>query len=326
MAEFHIVPDDISDYLIDVDHQALTVGTIFYVEDPVTPNWLCEGIRMPIKVGTTHDLSGCWATLWEGVGPERVAVRSKPFSGALTPGWNEVRWDIPYVINAEPASNPYYMAAVYLPAGGYAYKDFMFQNPYQSPNDGRIYGAANSEVDGNGRFVLGVVSDPENNPAWPLNNFNLRHYGPDVILNDAGGDADFPVPARLWVKQDGVAKQLQLKQPETDTGLNWQPWLIGSDANGWRSYKQVTGDTAYEDPQYAIKDGLVYLRGVLDGQLATDAPIVPSDATPAFHQRIYLSNSNGGQFYDIWPDGTIRSPAGAPSIMQFLVLHGSYPL
>jgi len=90
----------------------------------------------------------------------------------------------------------------------------------------------------------------------------------------------------------------------------------------------ATGDTNYEGPYYAIVGGMVFVKGVFDGQTATGhIGAVPVAARPAHHQRLRLDYSGGSTLsVDMWPDGVLKTPAGSAPINSFIILTGEYPL
>lgn len=108
--------------------------------------------------------------------------------------------------------------------------------------------------------------------------------------------------------------------------LSWQPYPL---ANGWRNYPAVSGDTTYGNPQYCRLGALVFLRGVIEGLVATGpmAPL-PVDCRPIKKQRLRLGASTGNyndENLDMNPDGIITTPAGSDLHgLSFLVLRGFY--
>ncbi len=107
--------------------------------------------------------------------------------------------------------------------------------------------------------------------------------------------------------------------------LEWLPFPL---TGGWRSYPEVTNTTDYGIPEYAVSNGVAYLRGVLDGQdVAANTTFpgpLPAPAAPATKQRLILSTSTGIITFDVNPDGYIREPSGGMSHCAFIVLNSTY--
>jgi hypothetical protein len=105
----------------------------------------------------------------------------------------------------------------------------------------------------------------------------------------------------------------------------WLPYPLSA---AWRSYPAVTGDNSYGAPEYAIGgNGVVYLRGVFDGQNAVAGdfpPPLPAEAQPARKQRLILANNTGITTYDMCPDGILREPSGLLGVHAFIVINGVY--
>ena len=121
----------------------------------------------------------------------------------------------------------------------------------------------------------------------------------------------------------------EVAEVASQLGVNPLEWLPFPLSGGWRSYPEVTGDVGYGPPEYAIGHGVVYLRGVLDGQNAAlnVAPgPMPPEAHPTTKQRLILSTSQGITMYDMFPDGFMREPGGGFGQRAFVVLNLMYYL
>ena len=194
--EYNLYSDTPSGYSTEFDGVAITVAEIFYCEDAADHDSLvCRGMRMFTSPGFSEaDLTGCWGYLWKftsipGGGETGTLLVAKAFPAPLISGaWNELRWDTEIPITADP-SDPvggYYMVGCYLPEGGYAYKNGVHISLFNG-DDPRLFGATESESNGNGRYRVGHLGATPGSPVWPVNYFNQRHYGPDVILADVLG-------------------------------------------------------------------------------------------------------------------------------------------
>jgi hypothetical protein len=72
------------------------------------------------------------------------------------------------------------------------------------------------------------------------------------------------------------------------SGFTWHPLRL---LNGWK-----TGGSYYGTPSYAIKDGVLYLSGILRAPRPTNAPefaILPAGARPAHYLWLIYYNFGG---------------------------------
>ena len=87
----------------------------------------------------------------------------------------------------------------------------------------------------------------------------------------------------------------------------------------------------YGAPEYAISQGIVFLRGVLDGDVATaGVPALPPEACPATKQRLRLDASTGGLLGDMKPNGRINTFGGGVDLettpIGYVVFNNWYTL
>jgi hypothetical protein len=175
------------DTTTDTDLDPVTVGTVVYVRGGDT-GWTARGIRQLTGTGGL-DLSGCWAYLY-GLGPtELLAV--KQFPTDLDEGaWNEVLLDSPVNLTEFPAGRMY-VACVYLPAGGFAFRISEFGTNVFGVNDNLVGPEAgdviaNGPAAGNGVFLPGTIADPSDPPPSPTFQATINNtwYGVDWIVQD----------------------------------------------------------------------------------------------------------------------------------------------
>lgn len=106
------------------------------------------------------------------------------------------------------------------------------------------------------------------------------------------------------------------------------PWTAYPVNAAWRDYSTVTPADGFASPAYRVNNGVVELRGLLDGAAAAGAavPALPDEAQPVVKRRIVLSSGVISR-YDMHPDGVLRLPNGANPTDGFLSLDGaSYSL
>ena len=190
-----------ADLSVDTDRTAITVGTVFYAKGG-QDGWVSKGLRIYCKSAASLNLAGCWAYLIE-LSPTTASnhriKRAKAFpTGLAVDAWNEILWDEPFgPLKELPGSGSrFYMVAVYMPSGGYAYDPLKFQSadlysPTNAdlvlPNSGDA-GANGGSVGGNGTFIAGTLGTPANGPSMTPNawsGFNYTWYGViDPIVAD----------------------------------------------------------------------------------------------------------------------------------------------
>jgi hypothetical protein len=139
-------------------------------------------------------LTNAWAYLFDASEPAALMAAKQI---TITAGWNEVRFD-----NASPLSaSPFgYIAAVYLPNGGYPFKAHVFDtstSDYPSADDPTRLFAIPNATRGNGVFFGGVQADPAHPVVSAWSTFNATSYAVDTLVFDpavVGGTALAPVP------------------------------------------------------------------------------------------------------------------------------------
>jgi hypothetical protein len=159
-------------------------GTKFRVNDTLT-GVTVDGIRIYAPAGSS--LSGLWGYLISSDGATVMAAKQ---FGAITAGaWNEVLFDTPVDIVETNAFG--WIAAVYLPSGGYTYKAHVFDSQVDSVDDpGNLFALPST----NGVFLSGAQSTPATPTLGSFGSFNSTHYGIDVVINDPtlGGGGSSP--------------------------------------------------------------------------------------------------------------------------------------
>lgn len=183
------------DHVRSSDFSAITVGMNFFVTGD-HDTWTIDGVRIWIDAAETADLTGAWGFLFLSIPNSPTLVASKQFPAALTPGqWNSVNFDTPVTVQAYPTAGTYYIAAVYLPHGGYVHNPGAFtpSGGIVSPTTANLIGAYNGDfsstdpIPGNGVFHTGTIAVPASAsiPTW--SSFSSNSYGVDVLVNDQVG-------------------------------------------------------------------------------------------------------------------------------------------
>lgn len=150
----------------------------------------CIGVR----IYTASSLGSAWAYLFDASEPANV-ISVKPVS--LGTGWTEVRFDNAALLSASPFG---YIAAFYLPTGGYSFKAHVFDqssSDIPSADDPAHLYAIPNITRGNGVFFSGTQSDPLNPVVSSWGTFNAASYGVDTLVFDpsvTGGTALAPIP------------------------------------------------------------------------------------------------------------------------------------
>lgn len=194
--DHHVFPDDLDGYALDSDLTPIRVGFLAYSFND--PNNVIAGVRVWIEDATGVDLSGCWAYVYEFTAAGQAIVAKKAFPVDLVTGWNEVRFSAPVPMASSTVAVPrYYGIVVYMPHGGYFFKQHVFLGfPPQSSSlpaiwsaeqgEGGLASSASVTVQGNGIFKGGALADPSN-PDLPAiwNSFAENHYGIDAIIRRA---------------------------------------------------------------------------------------------------------------------------------------------
>jgi len=133
----------------------------------------------------------------------------------------------------------------------------------------------------------------------------IKIFGPDGSELDLGGGDGPPVPPG-W---QGV--------------LDWQPYPLGE--NGWRDYQEVYPNDNFGHPMFAVYGEIVFLRGALNGQLATGhLGALPDSAKPYHKQRLNLNSTQAFLSLDMAPDGLLKQGSGQPPSAAHIILSGMY--
>jgi hypothetical protein len=186
--------DDLVGYSNDTDHSAIVVGTQIAVINGDSGATL-DGVRIFPGTGA-ENMAGCYAYVYSfdhtailHSDAELVAVKAFP-TGLAHGEWNEVLLDDPIDIDPFP-SGTYYVVAVYLPNGGYAFKAHVFDNEVDSPDDGNLTATTGGDGLNNGLFKGFTPADPSEPPSTiQFDTFNHTHYGVDALVTmPSGGDS-----------------------------------------------------------------------------------------------------------------------------------------
>jgi hypothetical protein len=147
-----------------------------------------------VRFYSAGTLTGAWAYLFDASEPAAV-IAAKQIT--ITAGWNEVRFDNAALLNTLSFG---YIAAVYLPNGGYPFKAHVFDvstSDIPSADDPSHLFAIPNATRGNGVFFSGVQSDPAHPVVSSWNTFNATSYAVDVLAFDpsvSGGTLLAPAP------------------------------------------------------------------------------------------------------------------------------------
>lgn len=281
-------------YTDDPDLDPITVGTVFYLRSDADDGWTTVGVRIfPMASGA--NLTGAYAYLY-GTQPDAL-LAVKAFPSPLTPGeWNEVLFTLPVSTGHYPAM---YVAAVYLPNGGYVSKTGVFTSFVQSSNHDLIGtdagDAFSHSIPGNGVVQTGTIANPASppaDPAWAA--FSDSHYGVDVLVQDP---ADAPPSAPLnaiapvvsgtpttghtltcstgtWLGTLPITYSYQWKRDATNVGTDSAGYTLTSDDEGASITCVVTATNGIGEGDAT--------SNALD---ATEAP-APSGQNARLHVRI----------------------------------------
>ena len=199
-----------------------------------------------------------------------------------------------------------------------------------NPIVGSPYTIFLSETDRDGVVWSGTINPGDNVRLRGTNGASQVCIVDSLV--DAGGYAEIETTldsfSGLLAKNTDIRVDLIRAAPSGGTvaPLEWLPYPLNA---AWRSYPAVTGDNTYDEPEYAVDadKGIVYLRGVFDGQNAVASDLLaplPTEAWPTKKQRLILATNSGIQTYDMCPDGIIREPSGVLGVRAFIVISGVY--
>jgi hypothetical protein len=147
-----------------------------------------------VRIYTASALGSAWAYLFDASEPANV-ISVKAVS--LGTGWTEVRFTNAVMLTSSTFG---YIAAFYLPTGGYSFKAHVFdQSTVDIPSADdptRLYAIPNN-TRGNGVFYSGTQADPLNPIVTTWGSFNAASYAVDTLVFDpsvTGGTALAPTP------------------------------------------------------------------------------------------------------------------------------------